>query len=122
MTAEVCLQCGERLYPEETVRRFEQIRQKLAKDDVAGFVLLGQTYQVGLAGQDIIGIMDATLTHDRTEETIEAKTLWFRSLSLAEQMEIFCAFTELLLMTNPQIVEQKNAEPVEGRVRVLTAA
>ena len=45
-TAEVCLQCGERLYPEETVRRFEQIRQKLAKDDVAGFLLLGQTYQV----------------------------------------------------------------------------
>jgi hypothetical protein len=46
VTAEVCLQCGERLYPEETVRRFEQIRQKLANEDVAGFLLLGQTYQV----------------------------------------------------------------------------
>ena len=46
VTAEVCLQCGERLYSEETVRRFEQIRQKLAKEDVAGFLLLGQTYQV----------------------------------------------------------------------------
>jgi len=46
VTAEVCLQCGERLYAEETVRRFEQIRQKLAKEDVAGFLLLGQTYQV----------------------------------------------------------------------------
>ncbi len=46
VTAEVCLKCGERLYSEETVRRFEQIRQKLAKDDVAGFLLLGQTYQV----------------------------------------------------------------------------
>ena len=44
--AEVCLQCGERLYPEETVRRFEQIRQKLANEDVAEFQLLGQTYQV----------------------------------------------------------------------------
>lgn len=44
--AEVCLQCGERLYPEETVRRFEQIRQKLANKDVAGFLPLGQTYQV----------------------------------------------------------------------------
>ena len=46
VTAEVCLQCGERLYREETVRRFEWIRQKLATEDVAGFQLLGQTYQV----------------------------------------------------------------------------
>ena len=46
VTAEVCLKCGERLYSEETVRRFEQIRQKLAKEDVAGFLLLGQTYHV----------------------------------------------------------------------------
>ena len=46
VTAEVCLQCGERLYSEETVRRFEQIRQKLAKEDVGEFQLLGQTYQV----------------------------------------------------------------------------
>ena len=46
VTAEVCLQCGERLYPEETVRRFEQIRRKLANQDVTDFQLLGQTYQV----------------------------------------------------------------------------
>lgn len=44
--ADVCLQCGERLYPETTVRRFEWIRQKLATEDVAEFRLLGQTYQV----------------------------------------------------------------------------
>jgi YgiT-type zinc finger domain-containing protein len=46
VAAEVCLQCGERLYSEETVRRFEQIRQKLEKKEVAEFQLLGQTYQV----------------------------------------------------------------------------
>ena len=46
VTAEVCLQCGERLYSEETVRRFEQIREKLAKEDVGEFQLMGQTYQV----------------------------------------------------------------------------
>ena len=66
--------------------------------------------------------MNATITHDRSEESIEAKTLWFRSLSLDERMEMFCAFTELLLMANPKIVEQKDAESLEGRVRVLTAA
>jgi hypothetical protein len=64
--------------------------------------------------------MDISVTHDRQEETIEAKTLWFRSLSLAERMDMLCAFTELLLLTNPKIVEQRDAEPVEGRVLVLT--
>jgi hypothetical protein len=66
--------------------------------------------------------MNATLTHDRTEETIEAKTLWFRSLNLAERMDMLCAFTEFLLATNPKIVEQRNAQPIKGRVLVLAAA
>jgi len=46
VTAEVCLQCGERLYSEATVRRFEQIRHKLERQDVAEFQLIGQSYQV----------------------------------------------------------------------------
>jgi hypothetical protein len=66
--------------------------------------------------------MNAKVTHNRAEETIEAKTLWFRSLTLAERMEMLCAFTELLLVTNPRIVEQRDAQPVEGRVLVLTSA
>jgi len=45
--AEVCLKCGERLYPAETVRRFEQIRRKLERHDVGEFQPLGQTFQVG---------------------------------------------------------------------------
>ena len=43
---EVCLRCGERLYSAETVRRFEQIRQKLERQEVEGFQPLGQTFQV----------------------------------------------------------------------------
>jgi YgiT-type zinc finger domain-containing protein len=46
VSAEVCLQCGKRLYPAATVRHFNQIRQKLAADDLAEFQLIGQTYQV----------------------------------------------------------------------------
>lgn len=45
--AEVCLQCGERLYAAEIIRRFEQIRQKLERQEVAEFQPLGQTFQVG---------------------------------------------------------------------------
>jgi len=72
--------------------------------------------------ESIINLMNATVTHDRTEETIESKALWFRSLTLVERMDMLCAFTELLLMANPKIVEQRNAQPIEGRILVLTAA
>jgi len=50
--AEVCLRCGERLYSRETVKRFEQIRGKLARQDVMDFQPLGQSFQVtpALAG------------------------------------------------------------------------
>jgi YgiT-type zinc finger domain-containing protein len=44
--AEVCLRCGERLYCADTVKRFEQIREKLAKQEVKDFKVLGQTFQV----------------------------------------------------------------------------
>lgn len=43
--AEVCLRCGERLYSQETVRRFEQIRTKLERHDIADFQPLGQSFQ-----------------------------------------------------------------------------
>lgn len=44
--AEVCMYCGERLYSQETVRRFEQIREKLAHEETAAFQPLGHSYQV----------------------------------------------------------------------------
>ncbi len=43
----VCTRCGERLYTAATVRRFEQIRRKLARQDVADFRPIGQFFQVG---------------------------------------------------------------------------
>jgi YgiT-type zinc finger domain-containing protein len=47
--AEVCLHCGERLYTQETVKQFEQIRAKLEREEVAEFHPLGQAFQVALA-------------------------------------------------------------------------
>ena len=44
--AEVCLRCGERLYTQEAVRRFEQIRAKLQRQEVAEFQPLGQSFQI----------------------------------------------------------------------------
>lgn len=44
--AEVCLRCGERLYPAEAVRLFEQIRRKLERQELGDFTPLGQSFQV----------------------------------------------------------------------------
>ncbi len=44
--AEVCLHCGERLFDQETVRRFEQIKTKLQRHETAGFQPLGRSFQV----------------------------------------------------------------------------
>jgi len=44
--AEVCTDCGERLYSKETITLFEHIRSQLANGDVAGFLPVGQTYKV----------------------------------------------------------------------------
>ena len=44
--AEVCLHCGERLYSQETVKRFEEIRTKLERRETADFEPLGLSFQV----------------------------------------------------------------------------
>ncbi|MEW6326840.1 MAG: YgiT-type zinc finger protein [Thermodesulfobacteriota bacterium] len=44
--AEVCLHCGERLYSQETVRRFEEIRSKLERQEVEAFQPMGRSFQV----------------------------------------------------------------------------
>ena len=44
--AEVCLRCGERLYSRDAVSNFEQIRDKLARQEIAEFDPLGRSFQV----------------------------------------------------------------------------
>jgi YgiT-type zinc finger domain-containing protein len=44
--AEICLRCGERLYTQETVRYFEQIRAKLKRQETADFQPLGKFFNV----------------------------------------------------------------------------
>lgn len=44
--AMVCLRCGERLYPEATVRRFENIRLRLARDETGELELVGSAYEL----------------------------------------------------------------------------
>ena len=66
--------------------------------------------------------MIPSISHDRREETPEAKVRWFQSLSLEERMEILCAFTDLILTINPRIVEAKDAQQTQRRFRILSKA
>lgn len=44
--AEVCLHCGERFYSPEVVRRFEEVRAKLERQDTSEFEAVGKSFQV----------------------------------------------------------------------------
>jgi len=64
--------------------------------------------------------MKKEVSHSREEESIEAKTRWFRSLSLAERMDLFCSFTELALEVNPKLPELKDAQQTKRRIRIVS--
>ncbi len=44
--AEVCLHCGERLYSEDVVRSFAEMRSKLKRQEFSHFKTLGQSFTV----------------------------------------------------------------------------
>ena len=44
--ADVCLKCGERLYSEDTVRKFEDIRRRLEAKDTSDFEAIGKSFRV----------------------------------------------------------------------------
>jgi len=60
------------------------------------------------------------ISHDITDESIEAKVRWFRALPLSERMEIFYNYTDLALELNPDLAGKKDAQPTKGRVRILS--
>ena len=66
--------------------------------------------------------MSQTISHDRNDETIEAKTRWFKSLSLSERMEMLCSFVDLALTLNPELSDKKDAQQIKGRIQIISAA
>ncbi len=73
--------------------------------------------------QPTIQPISGTVSHDRRDETPEAKARWFQSLTLIERMDLLCAYSDMILDLNPQIARRKrNAQPATGRIRVLSEA
>jgi YgiT-type zinc finger domain-containing protein len=46
VSADVCLHCGERLYAENVVQSFEEIRNKLRRQEFTHLKTLGQSFTV----------------------------------------------------------------------------
>ena len=64
--------------------------------------------------------MIGSISHDIRDESMEAKARWFRSLSLELRMDVFVAFTNLILENNPDIVKKKYVRPASERIRVIS--
>lgn len=64
--------------------------------------------------------MNQSVSHNRSDESIDAKAKWFRALSIEERMDVLVAFTNLILKSNPNAVNQKD-RPILEDVRILAA-
>jgi len=66
--------------------------------------------------------MDKKISHNLNDETPEAKARWFQSLSINERIELLNEYTDMILEINPKIPEQNRAQPVKGRIRIVSQA
>jgi hypothetical protein len=64
--------------------------------------------------------MNESVSHSFADESIDAKARWFKSLSIEERMNIFVAFTRLILENNPEIAKKKHDRPASDSIRVLS--
>jgi len=65
--------------------------------------------------------VSSMISHQRAEETPEAKARWFQRLPMQERMRLLCEYTDLMLALQPHLAERsRDAQPTQRRVRVLT--
>lgn len=64
--------------------------------------------------------MKESVSHSFADESVAAKAKWFRGLSIEERMNVFVAFTRLILENNPEVAKKKHVRPASNRVRVLS--
>ncbi|WP_337868937.1 hypothetical protein [Meiothermus sp.] len=63
-----------------------------------------------------------SVSHDRAEETLQAKARWFRSLTLEERMDYLVMMTDLILQNNPSALAKAakdDAASPQKRIRAV---
>ena len=66
--------------------------------------------------------MQARILTGREHETIEAKTRWFKSLSMEERMRVIAETTSFVVALNPQLLKKPYAGPTCPGVQVIKDA
>jgi hypothetical protein len=64
--------------------------------------------------------MNKYISHNRDDESIEAKVRWFRSLSIEDRMELLCCYTDLALELNPELMDKKDDQSFGRRIQILS--
>jgi hypothetical protein len=64
--------------------------------------------------------MTGSISHDIRDESMEAKARWFQSLSLEARMDVFVAFTNLILENNPDVAKKKPLPLASDWVRIIS--
>jgi hypothetical protein len=63
--------------------------------------------------------MEGSISHDRSEESPEAKARWFQTLTMQQRMTVFNGAYQLSLAMNPEIAKAKDDIPLRKGVQVF---
>lgn len=66
-----------------------------------------------------IGVTMRGVFSGREQESLEAKVLWFRTLSVEERLAYACEMADFILENQPDLARRRDAQTLKGRVRVL---
>lgn len=64
--------------------------------------------------------MKQHISHDFTDESLDAKARWFQTLTLSERMDLLCELTDLVLENNPNVVKVGRAQSSTERLQILS--
>jgi hypothetical protein len=65
-------------------------------------------------------VVEPRISHDRSEESDDAKAVWFQSLALEERMQLLVEFSDLVFQNGVRKREPVSAESTSGRIRILS--
>ena len=60
-----------------------------------------------------------SISHDRAEETLEAKARWFSTLTMEQRLAQFAEYYDLALRLNPGILNANDVPAPSERVQII---
>jgi len=84
----------------------------------------GKVLQLGEDGREKVRQKKSslgTILHSWNDESIEAKTRWFQSLSMEERLQVWGEFMDMILSINPNVARQNiHVDSTAKRIRIIS--